>query len=321
MAYEKREILVHRPVLLDEVVYYLSPERGGWYLDCTMGGGGHTAAIAEKIGDNGTLLSLDLDGELVRQGTRAFAAKTNVVVLKDNYRNSLAIMHEMGVGGFDGIVVDLGFSSYHIALPGRGFSFRDDDSLDMRYDPEGGGVTAEEVLTRYSEGEIREILSRYGEERMARKIASLIVVKRRKERIQTAAKLRSIVAEAKGAKGKKEKTDAATKTFQALRIYVNGELENLEQFLIHLPRMVNPGGRVAVISYHSLEDRLVKSYFKKYTGKCVCPPGTFQCACGKQRVFQILTPKPLRPSPGEIARNPRARSAKMRVAARGKEEG
>jgi 16S rRNA (cytosine1402-N4)-methyltransferase len=317
LAYEKKETVLHRPVLLREVIRYLAPTRGGWYLDCTLGGGGHAHAIADHLGENGTLLAIDIDSALVEQGVRAFVAEENVIVRKENYKNSGAIMQELGVDGFNGIVLDLGFSSYHIASPGRGFSFGDDDSLDMRYDPEGGGIMAEEVLSRYPEENIREILYQCGEEWQAGKIAAKIVSKRKEEKIQTAAQLGRIVAEAKGSKGKKAKTDAATKTFQALRIYVNRELENLEQFLVDLPRILNAGGRAAVISYHSLEDRLVKRYFKKYSGKCVCPPGLPACACGKERIFRILTSKPLRPSLEEISINPRARSARMRVAQKG----
>lgn len=319
MAYEKNGKALHQPVLENEVICYLSPERGGWYLDCTLGGGGHTGAIAARLGERGSVLALDIDRKLVDAGTEAFKKEKNVIVRWGNYRDSGKIMNEMGIDGFDGILLDLGFSSFHVDCAKRGFSFRQDEELDMRYDPDGGGIPAGEVLSRFSQEDIRDILIRFGEERQAKKIAAAIVSRRKRGEIVTSGMLKSVVVEAKGTRGKKGRTDAATKTFQALRIFVNRELENLEEFLLDLPGMLNDGGRIAIISYHSLEDRLVKRYYKKYSGRCVCPPGLPACACGRKRLFKVLTPRPLRPTDEEISLNRRARSAKMRVAQ--KEEG
>lgn len=319
MAYEKNGKALHQPVLEKEVIVYLAPERGGWYLDCTLGGGGHTGAIASRLGERGSILALDIDRKLVDAGTEAFKMEKNVIVRWGNYRDSGKIMHEMGIDGFDGILLDLGFSSFHVDCAKRGFSFREDEELDMRYDPDGGDIPAGEVLSRFSQEDICDILIRFGEERQAKKIAAAIVSRRKRGEIVTSGMLKTVVVAAKGTRGKKGRTDAATKTFQALRIFVNRELENLEEFLLELPGMLNDGGRVAIISYHSLEDRLVKRYYKKYSGKCVCPPGLPACACGRKRLLRVLTPRPLRPTDEEISLNRRARSAKMRVAQ--KEEG
>lgn len=314
MAFEKKEKSIHQPVLLAEVVRYLEPERGGWYLDGTLGGGGHTAALAHMTGAHGTVLAIDVDPELVARAERDFQETDNVVITRENYRNSLELMREMKIYGFDGIILDLGFSSFHVERGARGFTFNADEVLDMRYDRGGGELSAGDVVNECSKEEIREILWKYGEERQAGRIASAILSERKMGEIRTSGQLREIIEKAKGKKFGKKGIHPATKTFQALRIFVNRELENLEHFLIDLPLLLKDGGSAAIISYHSLEDRLVKSYFRRYSGVCMCEPGLPACLCGRKRIMKVLTPRPVRPTEEEISLNRRARSARLRVA-------
>ncbi len=306
--------VIHQPVMVKEVLDYLLPERGGVFLDCTFGAGGHARALLEALKGKGTLIGVEIDPELVRLGEERFAGVGNLTIVEGNYKDSLEIVRDMGMDGVDGVLLDLGFSSFHVDASGRGFTFRGDEELDMRYSPARSRVTAREVVNTYPEEALAEMIKVLGEEREARKIARAIVRVRKKTPIRTSGELAAVVRGAVREAGGRRRIDPATRTFQALRIFVNRELENLEEFLKNLPHLLNPGGRAVVISYHSLEDRLVKTYFKKFSGKCVCPPGTLQCACGKERMFEVLTPKPVVPAREEVAENPRARSAKLRAA-------
>lgn len=311
-ACEKRE--VHRPVMVREVVEFISPRAGGLYLDCTLGAGGHARAILEATEGEARLIGIELDPDMVKVARENLSGFESVRVIPGNYRDARDILASEGVEGVDGLILDLGFSSYHVDESGRGFSFRWDEPLDMRYSPGRTTLTARDVVNTFSEETLEQIIRTFGEERDARRIARSIVRIRKKTPIRTSGELAAIVRDAVRDSGGRRRIDPATRTFQALRIFVNRELENLKEFLTHLPHLLNPGGRAVIISYHSLEDRLVKTSFRRFSGKCVCPPGTPLCACGKVKVLKVLTPKPLLPSREEARENPRSRSAKLRAA-------
>lgn len=284
---------MHVPVLLKETIEILDPKPGEFFIDGTLGGGGHGRAILEKVGAQGTLLAVDLDAALVR----AFEKKANVIALRGNYAHLKRILRERGLPRADGIVIDLGFSSNQL-VAGRGFSFRPssaEEPLDMRYDAEEETYTAADAIRALSERELVELFFRYGEERAARRIAKEIVLRRKTRPLLTVGDLVAVVESASPRRGK---IHPATKVFQALRIYVNRELENLAELLRDVPAVINAGGRAAIISFHSLEDRLVKRAFRDY-------------AQTKQAI--LLTKKPIVPSQEEIKGNPRARSAKLRA--------
>ena len=297
----------HVPVLLQEVVELLAPERGGFYVDATVGAGGHAEAILER-GPSARLLGLDRDAEALDLARRRLDRFGDRVVLVEadfgELDDALA-----GHPAPDGVLADLGVSSMQLNEARRGFSFRRDGPLDMRMGRHGR--TAADIVATASIGELTRIFREWGEERMAAKIARGIVRERTREPIQTTRQLARIVAEEKGGR---EKIDPATRVFQALRIEVNQELTALARFLAAAVARLNGGGRLAVISYHSLEDRMVKDAFRRDSGVCLCPPRLPQCVCGARAALKVLTRRPLRPSDSEVNRNPRSRSAKLRAA-------
>ena len=303
----------HRPVLLFEAVGLLAPERGGLFVDATLGLGGHSEAILEASPDT-RVVGIDLDREairlaserLARFGTRFRAAHTN-------FREISRILDEAGEAGADGILADLGVSSLQFDSPVRGFSFRHDAPLDMRMDASGEGETAAELLERLPEEEIARVIYEYGEERKSRRIARWIVERReRGEPLKTTGELAALVARAVGYK-RGDRIHPATRTFQALRIAVNGELEGLGGFVETAVDLLKTGGRLAVISFHSLEDRVVKRALKRLSGYCECERRVPVCACGARKVVEVLTRRPLVPNEQEVEVNPRARSAKLRA--------
>jgi len=297
----------HVPVLLQEVVELLAPERGGFYVDATVGAGGHAEAILER-GPSARLLGLDRDAEALDLARRRLDRFGDRVVLVEADFGEL----DGALAGHpapDGVLADLGVSSMQLNEARRGFSFRRDGPLDMRMGRHGR--TAADIVATASIGELTRIFREWGEERMAAKIARGIVRERTREPIQTTRQLARIVAEEKGGR---EKIDPATRVFQALRIEVNQELTALARFLAAAVARLNGGGRLAVISYHSLEDRMVKDAFRRDSGVCLCPPRLPQCVCGARAALKVLTRRPLRPSDPEVHRNPRSRSAKLRVA-------
>jgi 16S rRNA (cytosine1402-N4)-methyltransferase len=297
----------HVPVLLQEVVELLAPERGGFYVDATVGAGGHAEAILER-GPNARLLGLDRDAEALDAARRRLARfGDRVVLVEANFGDLDEAL--TGHPAPDGVLADLGVSSMQLDEARRGFSFRRDGPLDMRMGRHGR--TAADIVATASVNELTRIFREWGEERMAAKIARGIVRERTREPIQTTRQLARIVAEEKGGR---EKIDPATRVFQALRIEVNQELTALARFLAAAVARLNGGGRLAVISYHSLEDRLVKDAFRRDSGVCLCPPRLPQCVCGARAALRVLTRRPLRPSEAEQRRNPRSRSAKLRVA-------
>jgi 16S rRNA (cytosine1402-N4)-methyltransferase len=284
----------------------LAPERGGLYVDATLGAGGHAEAILER-GPRARLLGLDRDAEALDGARRRLARfGDRVELVEANFADLEEVLADRPDA--DGILADLGVSSMQLDQARRGFSFRRDGPLDMRMGRDGR--TAADIVATASAEELTRIFREWGEERMAAKIARGIVRERTREPIQTTRQLARIVAAEKGGR---EKIDPATRVFQALRIEVNQELSALARFLTAAVARLNGGGRLAVISYHSLEDRIVKDAFRRDSGVCLCPPRLPQCVCGARAALRVLTRRPLRPSESEQRRNPRSRSAKLRV--------
>ena len=302
----------HEPVLLAEVLAQLAPREGGRFLDGTVGGGGHAAALLERTAPSGRLLGLDRDpaaleiarGELERFGGRVILERANFAVCD-------AVARGHGLEALDGVLLDLGLSSIQLADAARGFSFRSSGPLDMRADPDLGTTAADLVNTSPAE-ELRRIFRELGEEPEAARLANAIARRRVREPFLAADDLGRFVA---GVKTRRPKSiDPATQVFQALRMAVNGELDNLTQGLEGAVRLLRPGGRLAVISFHSLEDRTVKQFFARESRDCICPPHLPTCVCGHRAGLRVITRRPLMSAADEIARNPRARSARLRVA-------
>lgn len=302
--------IVHEPVLLDEVIHMLAPRAGGRYIDGTVGTGGHTEAILMHSSPDGRVLGLDADPTAVESARRRLAGwGERVILVHSSYVSVRSVAEAYRFQPVQGILLDLGWSSVQMADAGRGFSFMQEGPLDMRYDPEGTR-TAADAVNGLSERELADILWRYGEERQARRIARAIV---RNRPLRTTREVAEIIEKVVG---RREKIHPATRTFQALRIWVNDELSILEQTLEQLPDLLAPGGVLAVISFHSLEDRIVKNFLRREAMDCICPPESPICTCGHRASLEILTKKPITPGDEEITRNPRARSARLRGARR-----
>jgi 16S rRNA (cytosine1402-N4)-methyltransferase len=307
-------VFAHVPVLVPELIEALHPESGKRYLDGTLGGGGHTEEILIKSRPDGQVLGLDRDDEAIasaqerlRRFDRRFAAR------QASFADAKEILTEIGWNGVDGVVLDLGISSHQIDSPERGFSFRAPSRLDMRMDRRQD-LDAQEIVNSFSGDELERIFRDYGEDSAARRIAQAIVAERKQRPIQTTAELVRIVERVKGRR--RRQIHPATQVFQALRIAVNQELQHLERFLASGFEILRPGGRMAVISFHSLEDRMVKTAFRKWSRACLCPPRMLRCQCGWSQKVQLITKKPIVPPASETAANPRARSAKLRVVER-----
>ncbi len=297
-----------------EVVDFLRPEPRKRYLDGTLGGGGHAEQILIHSSPDGQVLGLDLDEEALsatRQRLDAFGDRLST--RQANFATAETILAEIGWWPVDGIVLDLGVSSHQLESRERGFSFRGRAALDMRMDRRQS-LDAYQIVNTFRVSELERILRLYGEEPHARRIALAIASARKMKAIQTTDELAAIIARIKGQRGRGH--HPATQTFQALRIAVNQELENLQRFLEHGYELLRPKGRLVIISFHSLEDRLVKTAFRKWNRECLCPPRTPTCRCGWSRKVRLLTTRPLYPSSSEIEANPRARSAKLRAAER-----
>jgi 16S rRNA (cytosine1402-N4)-methyltransferase len=302
----------HTPVLLKEVVTRLHPCRGGLYVDCTVGGGGHAREILRACGPEGQLIGLDWDEEAItasREELGEFGARVQLV--RANYVELERVLMSLGVIAVDGVVFDLGVSSRQFDEPGRGFSFQREGPLDMRMSRQLGAA-ARDVLRTASLEELAKIFRVYGEERRARAIARQIVSEREETPLETTTQLARLCERVLGPK--RGGIHPATRVFQALRIAVNNELENLKRGLEVATRFLKSGGHIAVISFHSLEDRIVKQFFVDQSSGCICPTDLPACACGRKEVLRIVTRKPVTPGEAEIRANPRARSAKLRVA-------
>ena len=307
----------HKPVLYNEIIKHLKPTQGGVYLDGTLGAGGHSEAILSYPETN--VIGLDLDPiALEISGKRLSVFGSRFQAINGNFADWLAELmpDELHKGGLDGILVDLGVSSMQIDQPKRGFSFQKDGPLDMRMNP-NQELSAKEVVNGSSQGEIAEILWKFGEERLSRRIAYRIVQQRRKGAICRTEELANLVLDVyTKSKIRRQKIHPATRTFQALRIFVNGELENLQQLLSIGYKRLKIGGYLCIISFHSLEDRLVKHTFRKLASSCICPTEIPVCRCEQRPEIKILTRRPVMASREEIEVNPRSRSAKLRVALR-----
>lgn len=309
---------VHDPVMAREVIEILMPTAGQRYLDGTLGGGGHAEQILTLSGPDGQCAGLDWDGEAIeaaRGRLRQFGDR--FVTYRVNFVEAGRILRELGWDKVNGILLDLGLSSHELSDPERGFSFRTDSRLDMRMDRRRS-LDAYQIVNTYSVAELERIFRAYGEEPAARRIAQAIDARRKMKAVETTKELADLVASALRVRGRssrrsKVKTHPATRTFQALRIAVNQELENLEVFLEGAHQLLLSQGRMVVISFHSLEDRLVKEHFRKWCQNCLCPPRVPVCRCGWSQKARVLTPRPLRPSQGEIEVNPRSRSARLRA--------
>jgi 16S rRNA (cytosine1402-N4)-methyltransferase len=308
----------HIPVLYKEALAGLQIQSGGRYIDATLGAGGHAAGILQASAADGYLLGLDADPAAV-----AFAQEilnpfgTRAILQIANFRNLKAVAVSLGFEGVDGVLLDLGLSSRQLADAQRGFSFSADGPLDMRFNPDRG-QSAADLVNSLPEAKLADLLWQYGEERHARRIAKAIVAARP---VTTTGQLAGLVARVvgqrrAGGQTRRERIDPATRTFQALRIAVNDELEALAQVLPQARDLLKPGARLAAIAFHSLEDRLVKHFYQQEAQDCICPPEAPVCTCQHRATLRIITRKPTRPTDEEIARNPRSRSAKLRIAER-----
>ncbi|MBC8529897.1 16S rRNA (cytosine(1402)-N(4))-methyltransferase RsmH [Christensenellaceae bacterium NSJ-44] len=303
----------HVTVLLQEAVEALQVKPGGVYLDGTLGGGGHTEAILRQSGPDGVVYGIDRDRDALRAaGERLAAFGERLKPLHGNFHDAKALLAAQGVAQLDGAVLDLGVSSFQFDEGERGFSFQEDARLDMRMD-QSCGRTAADLCNTLSGEELTRIIRDYGEERWAARIAAFILQAREKKPVETTGELVSIIKAAIPKGARRDGPHPARRTFQALRIAVNDELEPLAKALEELVSLLAPGGRLAVITFHSLEDRIVKQTFKRLQNPCICPPKAPVCTCGKLPVAQVVTRKPILPSPAEVEQNPRSRSAKLRV--------
>jgi 16S rRNA (cytosine1402-N4)-methyltransferase len=302
---------VHVPVLLDEVIAGLQAQRGGHFVDFTVGLGGHAAAILEKISPSGRLLGIDTDPEAIKLSQDKLVDYGEAITLvNDNFINLEDICERYHFHPVDGILFDLGVSSLQLDTAERGFSFHLDAPLNMRFDA-GQELTASDIVNNFSEQELAKLLEKYGEERHSRRIARYIVQNRP---IATTVELARLIEQA--SRGKRARIHPATRTFMALRIAVNSELQNLELALQQTINILRPGGRLIVISYHSLEDRIVKRFMRDAASSCLCPPGTVMCRCGHQPTLKLISRKVIKPTSLETESNPRSRSAKLRIAER-----
>jgi len=300
--------------MLSEVVHYLNCKPGKIYADCTLGGSGHASVILEKIVPDGILIGIDQDIDAIKNARKILKPyEFNIHLFHDNFINLPKILSQLNITAVDGILLDLGISFHHLESSGRGFSFRKDEPLDMRMNVESD-ITAEELINTMDEKSLAEIFYKYGEERRARKIARKIVSVRKKEKIKSSKHLAEIVCRAISGKASfNRRIHPATRVFMAVRIAVNRELDILNSFMETAVDLLKPEGRFCILSFHSLEDRIVKKKIKLLEGKCICPPALPVCVCNKTRVVRSLTKKVLRPTEEEIAANPMARSAKLRA--------
>lgn len=303
----------HYSVLLEETIENLNIKEDGIYLDGTLGGGGHSFAIASRLASKGRLIGIDQDAAAIEAaGKRLAEFGDKVTIIRDNYVNAKQALAGIGVEKVDGIVLDLGVSSYQLDTVERGFSYNADTALDMRMD-QRQTLTAREIVNEYSEMEIFHIIRDYGEDKFAKNIAKHIVQARSVKPIETTFELNDIIKAAIPAKMREKGGHPSKRTFQAIRIACNRELEVLENSLDEMIDLLNPGGRFCIITFHSLEDRIVKNAYRRNENPCTCPPEFPVCVCGKVSKGSVITKKPILPSEEELAENKRSQSAKLRV--------
>lgn len=311
----------HIPVLLSECIEALHLFEGQTYVDATLGGAGHSLEVAKHIGRTGHLIGIDQDAvarKAARERLEALpeAIRPEIDVVEGNFGDLDALLVAAQIPSIDAILFDLGVSSVQIDTPARGFSFKETGPLDMRMDPSNQTLTAAEIINTYNAADLARVIRQYSDEKWASRIAEFVVAARKEKPLTTSEELVEVIKAAVPASARRAGGHPAKRTFQALRIEVNGELDVLRSGLEAAIRWLAPGGHIAVISYHSLEDRIVKDLFKKMSTGCTCPPDLPICVCGNKPVLKVLTRKPILPSPDEIKRNPRSRSAKLRVAQR-----
>ena len=303
----------HKSVLLDETVNGLGIKADGIYVDGTLGGGGHAYEIAKRLGEKGSIVGIDRDEAAIEAaGIRLKDFGERVTIVRSNYCDMKSLLHHIGIDKVDGIVLDLGVSSYQLDTAERGFSYREDAPLDMRMDRRQK-MTARDIVNEYSEMELYRVIRDYGEDKFAKNIAKHIAQARGKSSIETTRQLTEIIRQSIPMKYQKKTGHPAKRTFQAIRIELNGELDVLRESLDDMIDILNPGGRLCIITFHSLEDRIVKSAFRKNENPCTCPSDFPVCVCGKVSKGSIITKKPILPSEKEIAHNSRAKSAKLRI--------
>lgn len=303
----------HKSVLLSETIDNLSIKPDGIYVDGTLGGGGHAFHVCEKLSSKGRLIGLDQDASAIEAASERLASfKDKVTIVRSNYEMMPAVIHDLGIDHVDGIVLDLGVSSYQFDTVERGFSYREDAPLDMRMD-QRQVLTARTIVNEYSEMELYRIIRDYGEDKFAKNIAKHIVRAREEQPIETTFQLVEVIKNAIPAKVRAKGGHPAKQTFQAFRIECNRELDVLKNTLEAMVNLLNPGGRICIITFHSLEDRIVKTAFRKFENPCTCPPNFPVCTCGAESKGITITRKPIAPSLEELEDNSRSKSAKLRV--------
>lgn len=303
----------HKSVLLEETIEGLNIKPEGIYVDGTLGGGGHALEVVKRLGDKGRFFGIDQDEAAIEAASERLSDyRDKITLIHDNYENAVLRLREKGISGVDGIVLDLGVSSYQLDTIERGFSYKYDTALDMRMDRRQP-LSAKEIVNDYSQKELARIIRDYGEDKFANNIAKHIVAEREKEEIKTTFQLNEIIKGAIPAKMRETGGHPSKRTFQAIRIECNRELEVLKNSLEEMITFLNPGGRICIITFHSLEDRIVKSAFKKQENPCICPPEFPVCMCGRQPLGKVITRKPVTPTEKEQERNSRSKSAKLRI--------
>lgn len=303
----------HKSVLLNETIEGLNVRKGKIYLDGTLGGAGHSYEILKKLDKTGLLIGIDQDQEALKAARERLSEFKNVEYFNLNYIDFEKALDDLGIEKIDGVLLDIGVSSYQFDNPERGFSYRFDAPLDMRMD-KSLEISAKDIVNTYSEDEITEIIREYGEEKWASRISKFIVQERKNKRIDTTFELVEIIKNAIPAGARRNGPHPAKRTFQALRIEVNKELDVLKNSIDKFVHRLNPGGRIAIITFHSLEDRIVKNSFKYLEKDCICPPTSPICTCNKKREIKIITRKPITASEEELKENNRSHSAKLRIA-------
>lgn len=303
----------HKSVLLNETIESLNIKPDGIYVDGTLGGGGHSLEICKRLGEGGRLIGIDQDEDAIEAATKRLGEyKDKITIVHSNYNNIKSVLNNLGIDKVDGIVLDLGVSSYQLDNPERGFTYREDVPLDMRMDKDSS-MTAADIVNDYSEMELFRVIKDYGEEQFAKNIAKHIVKARQEKPIETTGELSEIIKAAIPAKMREHGGHPSKKTFQAIRIELNHELEVLENSLDTMIELLAKNGRLLIITFHSLEDRIVKNIFRKNMIPCTCPPDFPVCVCGKKPTGKIVTRKPIVPGDKELADNKRAKSSKLRV--------
>ena len=305
---------IHKSVLLDESIAGLNIKEDGIYVDCTLGGGGHTEEILKQA-SNGKVIGIDQDDYAIEKAKNKLKNYKNFIPVMNNFSNIDEILDELNIEKIDGIIFDLGVSSFQLDIPERGFSYNHDMPLDMRMD-KSQTTTARHIVNGYEENELSRILYDYGEEKWAARIAKFIVQEREHEFIETTGQLVTIIKKAIPKQVRQEGSHPAKKTFQAIRIEVNRELEILDNTVKSSVERLNSGGRICVITFHSLEDRIIKNAFVDLNKDCICPPEFPKCMCDHRRKLKIITRKPIIPSEDELTENRRAHSAKLRIGER-----